>query len=126
MRSPRVLIVNADEEAPVGLVGAPLAGVFLFPAALTADCVDHDAAQTGHRREATYFGAQSFVEKTTTALSPLVLATLLTIGNTPDNPLGVRLVGPVASLFVLAGYVLFRGYRLPDEVPPAPMGDGAA
>ena len=100
----------------MALVGAPLAGVYLFPAALTADVADHDAALTGQRREASYFGAQSFVEKITSALSPLALTGLLALGNTVDDPLGVRLVGPVAALFVLLGWFLFRWYRLPDDV----------
>ena len=104
--------------AAMALIGAPLAGVYLFPAALTADVADYDETQTGMRREATYYGAQNFVEKTTGALSPLVLAGLLTLGNTAADPLGIRLVGPVAGAFVLAGHLLFRFYDLPDEVQP--------
>lgn len=98
------------------LIGAPLAGIYLFPAALTADIVDYDTTQTGMRREATYYGAQNFVEKTAGALSPLVLALLLMLGNSAGNPLGIRLVGPVAGAFVLGGYWLFRAYTLPDDV----------
>jgi GPH family glycoside/pentoside/hexuronide:cation symporter len=98
------------------VVGAPQAGVYLFPAALTADLADHDAVETGMRREATYFGAQNFVEKSAGALAPLLLAGLLTVGNTADDPWGIRLVGPLAGLLVLVGYVLFRSYRLPDEM----------
>jgi GPH family glycoside/pentoside/hexuronide:cation symporter len=102
----------------MALIGAPLAGVYLFPATLTADIADDDANQTGMQRQATYYGTQNFVEKTAGALSPLVLSLLLMVGNTADDPLGIRLVGPVAGLFVLLGYVTFRGYRLPDHVGP--------
>lgn len=104
------------------IVGAPQAGVYLFPAALTADVADHDHAETRLHREATYFGAQNFVEKTAGALAPLLLAGLLTLGNTADDPAGIRLVGPVAGLLVLAGYGLFRRYRLPDEILPVETG----
>jgi Na+/melibiose symporter-like transporter len=96
------------------LVGAPLAGVYLFPAPLLAEICDHDATVTGMRREATFFGAQSFAEKAASALAPLALALLLLLGNSAADPLGVRLVGPAAGLIVLAGYVLFRGYALTD------------
>ncbi|MCC6314387.1 MAG: MFS transporter [Thermomicrobiales bacterium] len=109
--------------AAMALVGAPMAGVYLFPAAITADVADHDASITGLRREASYFGAQNFVEKITSALSPLTLAGLLTLGNTAANPLGVRLVGPTAALFVLAGWFCFRSYHLPDDVLPTSGGD---
>lgn len=102
--------------AALALAGAPLVGVYLFPAALTADIVDDDALRTGMRREAMYFGTQNFVEKTTTALAPLLLGGLLALGRTAEDPLGIRLVGPVAALLVLAGWVVFRGYTLPDEV----------
>jgi GPH family glycoside/pentoside/hexuronide:cation symporter len=112
----------AQVLAAMALVGAPMAGVYLFPAALTADIADHDAALTGQRREASYFGAQGFVEKITSALSPLVLAGLLSLGNTAADPLGVRLVGPVAAGFVLLGWFLFRRYRLPDDVGAAAAG----
>jgi GPH family glycoside/pentoside/hexuronide:cation symporter len=98
------------------LIGAPLAGIYLFPAALTADIVDFDTTQTGLRREATYYGTQNFVEKTAGALSPLALALLLMLGNTASNPTGIRLVGPVAGLCILGGFWLFRSYTLPDDV----------
>jgi GPH family glycoside/pentoside/hexuronide:cation symporter len=98
-------------------IGVPLAGVYLFPTALTADIADDDAARTGMRREATYFGTQNFVEKLCTSVTPLLLAGLLALGNTAEDPLGIRLVGPAAGVVVLAGYLLFRGFDLPDEVP---------
>jgi len=100
----------------MAIVGAPLAGVFLFPTALTADLADGDANATGMRREGTYFGAQNFVEKTAGSLTPVVLGGLLLLGNTADDPVGIRLVGPVAAILVLIGYWLFRSYQLPDEI----------
>jgi GPH family glycoside/pentoside/hexuronide:cation symporter len=103
----------------VAVIGAPLAGLYLFPATLTADIVDDDSARTGLRREATYYGTQNFVEKTATAVAPLLLALVLQLGSTADDPLGIRLVGPVAGLLVFAAWVLFRSYRLPDQVVPA-------
>ena len=107
------------------IVGAPQAGVYLFPTALTADLADNDSLATGMRREATYFGAQNFVEKTAGSLTPLLLGGLLLLGRTADDPLGIRLVGPVAGVLVLTGYWLFRSYRLPDEVIPVAVVESA-
>lgn len=98
------------------VAGLPIAGNYLFPAPLIADIVDYDGIRTGLRREATYYGAQNFVEKTTSALAPLVLGLLLELGRTADDPLGVRLVGPVAGVLVLAGFLAFRRYDLSDDV----------
>jgi GPH family glycoside/pentoside/hexuronide:cation symporter len=113
---------EAQILATMVLVGAPLAGVYLFPAALTADLIDYDSTRTGLRREATYYGMQNFVEKTATSLAPLLLTSLLLLGRSEDDPLGIRLVGPVAGLVVFLGYLLFRGYDLADEVESQPAG----
>ncbi len=109
----------AQAVVAVAVVGAPLAGVFLFPTVLVAEIAEDEARRTGHRREATFFGAQGFVEKTTGALAPPLLAGLLTLGATAENPLGLRLLGPAAGLLVLLGWWLFRGYALDGD-------DGAA
>jgi Na+/melibiose symporter-like transporter len=106
--------------ATVAVIGAPVAGVYLFPSALTADIADYDTMQTGLRREGVYFGTQNFVEKTAGSAAPLILSALRLLGDTADDPLGIRLVGPVAGVLVLVGYVIFRRYDLPDEVPVPP------
>jgi GPH family glycoside/pentoside/hexuronide:cation symporter len=103
----------------VAAVSAPVAGVYLFPAALTADIADYDTVRTGLRREGMYFGAQNFVEKTSTAITPLLLTSMLALGRTAEDPLGIRVVGPVAGLLILTAYVVFRFYRLPDEISAA-------
>jgi glycoside/pentoside/hexuronide:cation symporter, GPH family len=106
---PQVLLVMA-------LVGVPLAGVFLFPGALVADICDHDARRTGARREATFYGAREFAEKTAASLAPLLLALVLMLGNSSADPLGIRLAGPLAASLVLGGYLIFRHYDLPEDV----------
>jgi GPH family glycoside/pentoside/hexuronide:cation symporter len=111
--------IPAEAQLVVAMVvvGLPIAGNYLFPAPLTADIIDYDELRTGLRREATYYGAQNFVEKTTTALTPLILGGLWMLGRTAEDPLGIRLVGPVAAILVLIGWLAFRKYDLPDDVP---------
>jgi glycoside/pentoside/hexuronide:cation symporter, GPH family len=99
------------------LVGAPIGGNFLFPVPLTADVIDDDSATTRHRREATYLGSSSFVQRTAIAVAPLVVVLLRLLGDTRGHTLGVRLVGPVAGVILVAAYLFFRAYDLPDEVP---------
>jgi GPH family glycoside/pentoside/hexuronide:cation symporter len=100
----------------VALVGAPIGAHFLFPVPLTADVIDDDSAKTKQRREATYLGAASFVERTATSIAPLVLVLLRLLGDTRGHTLGVRLAGPIGGLIILVAYVLFRAYDVPDEV----------
>jgi glycoside/pentoside/hexuronide:cation symporter, GPH family len=123
-----VPLVPAEAEllALMVVVGAPIAGNYLFPATLTADIIEDDSARTGLRREATYYGAQNLVEKTATSFAPLFLVTLLLLGDTSDDTLGIRLIGPAAGVIALFGYLIFRRYDLPDEghvspwAPPTP------
>jgi Na+/melibiose symporter-like transporter len=81
-----------------------------------ADIIDYDELRTGMRREAMYYGTQATLEKMASALFPAILAVLLTLGGTADNPLGIRLVGPVAGLSVLLAFFVFQRYSLPDTV----------
>ncbi len=97
-------------------LGLPLAPLQTFPNALIADLTDYDTLRTGERREGTYYATQAMFEKTASSLAPLLLAILLTLGSTTENPIGIRLVGPVAGLSTLIGYLAFRGFWLPDTV----------
>jgi GPH family glycoside/pentoside/hexuronide:cation symporter len=98
------------------LIGAPIGAHYLFPVPLTADVIDVDSAGTGQRREATYLGSSSFVERTATSLAPLLLVLLRLLRDTRGHTLGVRLVGPVGGLIILGAYLRFRAYDVPDEV----------
>jgi GPH family glycoside/pentoside/hexuronide:cation symporter len=100
----------------VAFMGVPMAAVFTFPNAIQADIIDYDELRTGMRREAVYYGTQATLEKTASALFPLILTSLLILGSTADNPVGIRLVGPVAGLSAMLGFLAFRGYWLPDTV----------
>lgn len=112
--------VNDFAEGMVfaGLIGVPMAAVFTFPNAIQADIIDYDAVLTGQRREAVYYATQATLEKIASAMFPLILALLLTLGSTPENPLGIRLVGPAGGLACALGLIAFRAYRLPDQVTP--------
>lgn len=106
----------AQSFALLGL-GAPLAGLFVFPNALMADIIDYDEQRTGERREAIYYGMQATLQKGGLGLAAGVFAmTLALFGKSAEDPLGIRLIGPVAGACALMGYAMFaRGYRLTDE-----------
>ena len=111
--------------AAMVLGGIPMAGVFLFPNVLTADIADDSAEKTGTRREAMFYGSQNMIEKFAISLGPLIFSIVLLAGDSAANPLGVRLVGPVAGLLVFAGFMAFRSYRLaPPDDPARPRAAG--
>ncbi|PKB64166.1 MAG: hypothetical protein BZY80_03620 [SAR202 cluster bacterium Io17-Chloro-G2] len=98
------------------LAGVPMAGVNMLPKAITADITDYDELRTGLRREGMFYATQNLFEKIGSSLSPLLLSLILLLGDTASNPLGIRLVGPVAGGLAFFGFWLFRGYRLPSTV----------
>ena len=98
------------------LAGLPMAAVFMLPKVLTADVADYDAILTGERREAMFYATQNFFEKITFSLPPLLLGYILQLGDTTENPLGIRLAPVVAGFLALLGIVLWHRYRLPDTV----------
>ena len=106
----------AQALALAAIAGAPMAGVFLLPAAIIADITDYDELRSGMRREGMFYAAQNLFEKIAGSFSPLMLALILSLGDTLEDPLGIRLVGPVAGAITFLGFWLFRGYRLPSTV----------
>jgi glycoside/pentoside/hexuronide:cation symporter, GPH family len=124
------VLASAQLLVVAALIGAPIGAHYLFPVPLTADVIDDDSTLTGQRREATYLGSSSFVQRTATGLAPLIVVLLRLLGDTRGHTLGVRLVGPVAGLTMLCAYLLFGAYALPDAVrdpvPPQAVVDSAA
>ena len=98
------------------IAGMPMAAVFLLPKGLTADIADYDALVRGERREAMFYATQNFFEKLTYALPPLLLSLILQLGDSAENPLGIRLAPLMAGALVLLGLSLWPRYRLPDTV----------
>lgn len=108
------------------IAGVAIAPVQTFPNALLADITDYDTVLTGQRREATFYATHETLQKIAGAAAPGLLTLLLLIGSTADDPLGIRLVGPVAGVLALAGYVVFRRYWLPDRVTAETVARGPA
>jgi GPH family glycoside/pentoside/hexuronide:cation symporter len=100
----------------VFIAGMPMAAVFLLPKGLTADIADYDALLRDERREAMFYSTQNFFEKVTYALPPLLLSLVLQLGDSAENPLGLRLAPVMAGVLVLLGFSLWPRYRLPDTV----------
>ena len=98
------------------IAGLPMAAVFMLPKGLTADIADYDAMLTGERREALFYATQNFFEKVTFALPPALLSLVLLLGDTTENPLGIRLAPVLAGVLALLGIVMWHRYRLPDTV----------
>ena len=114
-------LISTEHLVAQGLIfafiaGMPMAAIFLLPKGLTADIADYDAVLRDERREAMFYSTQNFFEKITYALPPLLLSLALQLGDSAENPLGIRLAPVMAGVLVLVGAVLWHKYRLPDTV----------
>ncbi len=93
------------------LLGLPIAGFLVMPFVLIGQMVDADAARTGANRAAMYFGIQGLITKGMYGVSSALLAYLFAAyGNSPEEPLGVLLIGPVAAVSCLVSTLIFLAY----------------
>ena len=65
-----------------------------------------------------FYATQNFFEKLTFALPPPVESWchILSLGDTTENPLGIRLAPVLAGVLAILGIALWHRYRLPDNV----------
>lgn len=100
-----------------GLLAVPISGLYVFPNALVGDIADYDELKTKKRREAMYYAGFGFMEKAAWAVSAFLVSIIFPVfGFTVENPLGIRLVGPIVGVISILGLLGFHYYRLPDAV----------
>jgi glycoside/pentoside/hexuronide:cation symporter, GPH family len=105
---------DAQARTLIWLSGLGFAALFVFPGAMMADVIDDDAARSGHRRAAAYYGMFKTLEKLAQGAAAVLFGVLLqTFGYTPERSLGIQLALPVAGLCALAGFaVIVSRYHL--------------
>jgi len=97
--------------AAFALFGIPAAGVMVMPHVLISQLIDADEQRTGAGRAAMFFGVQGLLTKWVYGVSIWIFTWLLArFGNSPDAPLGVILVGPVAAGFAAVAFGLYAFY----------------
>ncbi|WP_313891046.1 MFS transporter [Psychrobacillus sp.] len=92
------------------LISIPSAITGVLPNAIIADCAAHDAYTTGENREAMYFGIRSFLNKVGGTLAVILLPSILAIGKSTENDVGIRISAIVAALVVVASLIAFLKY----------------
>jgi Na+/melibiose symporter-like transporter len=88
----------------------PLAIFGIIPNAIIADIAEADGIKTGNFKAGIFFGARTFMSKVGQMLGALIFPSLLLLGKTPQNDIGVRITGVVAFGFCAAGLLLFLKY----------------
>ncbi|MDC7234375.1 MAG: MFS transporter, partial [Spirochaetales bacterium] len=93
------------------LLGIPMAIFGILPNAIVGDMAEADAVLTGKHRNAVYYGARTFMSKMGQMIGGLVFPSLLLLGSSSDNDIGIRMTGAVALIFVIAGFLFFLLYN---------------
>jgi GPH family glycoside/pentoside/hexuronide:cation symporter len=95
----------------MAVMGVAVAGFLVLPYVLISQVIDYDTAKTGSNRSAMYFGTQGFLTKWMYGLGGAVIAFLFArFGNSPEQPLGVLLMGPLAGVACLLSALIFTFY----------------
>ncbi len=104
--------VLAQSLALFLLVGASVSVLLLFPPAIVADLVAYDAGKTGRPRESLVYGLQGGIEKNAVMIATLAASLALEKGKEAGHTHGIRLVGLVAAVMILAGAAVFSRFPL--------------
>jgi Na+/melibiose symporter-like transporter len=92
------------------MMAIPLAVFGILPNAIIGDISEADAKVSGHHKTAIFYGARTFMSKLGQMVGGLVFPSLLLLGSTPQNDIGVRLTGIAAIVFVVIGLLFFLRY----------------
>ncbi|HEV2438461.1 MAG TPA: MFS transporter [bacterium] len=100
----------AQGYAVIVLAAVPLAGLLVLPNILLADIAEADGVASGEGREAMFYAVQGLALNGATALSSVLLGLLLSLGYSPGQALGLRLIPVVAGACTLAALLVFRSF----------------
>lgn len=94
----------------------PLACFGIIPNAIIADVVHAHEARTGQAQAGMFYAVRNFMMKLGVSLANLLFPSLLLLGNSIDNPMGVRGSAVCAFVFCLIGYGIFLQYQEPEVI----------
>ncbi len=97
----------------ITLQAVVLSGVTMLPPAFGAEITDYDESLTGQRREGAYYAAWGLLDQVVNGLAAALLPLLLLLGRSrsdPRGPLGVRIVGIISGILMLAAFFIFLNY----------------
>jgi Na+/melibiose symporter-like transporter len=94
----------------VVIAALPMAIFGILPNAIVADVAESHGIETGQYKAGIFFGARTFMMKMGIALANLLFPSLLLLGKSAANPVGIRASALCALGFCLLGMILFLRY----------------
>ena len=93
------------------LAAVPLAIFGILPNAMVADIAEADGIQTGNFKAGIFFGARTFMSKMGQSAAGIIFPSLLLLGRSVDNDLGIRLPALSAFFFLVFGLIFLLMYN---------------
>jgi glycoside/pentoside/hexuronide:cation symporter, GPH family len=93
------------------LAAFPLATFGILPNTIVADIVHKNETDTGKNQAGMYYAMTAFMMKVGVSLANLIFPSLLILGKSKTNPMGVQLTVLAAILFCSIGYLVFKKYE---------------
>ena len=90
---------------------APLATFGILPNAIIGDEVEREERDSGRMLAGMFYGVSAFTMKVGISLANLIFPSLLLLGKSVENPLGVQCTAVAALVFCLAGWWTFGKYQ---------------
>ncbi len=95
----------------VVLAAFPMAVFGILPNAIVGDLAESDGIVTGNYKAGTFYGARALMMKLGISLANLIFPSLLLLGKSVTDSLGIRITAVCAFAFCVIGMVLFLRYR---------------
>lgn len=96
------------------IVSFPFAAINILPQSVMSDIIQKDSIENGVNREGFFSATKTFIEKIAYSLAMVVVSSVLAIGKTGDEAvgmLGVKLTGVFAGVFSLISLICFMLYN---------------
>lgn len=105
------------------LLGIPAAPLLILPDSIISDITDYDEMVTGTRREAMHFASQGLLTRFASGIAVQIMGIILGVFGATysvteqfNGTLGLLLIGPVAAVCAIIGFIIFRYYPEQDVV----------
>ncbi|ERJ12578.1 MFS transporter [Haloplasma contractile] len=108
-------LIPLSDFAQIGLVvisiGIALAIFGILPNAIIADIAEYDHIKTNVSKEAMFFGTRTFMSKLGQMIAMFALTSFLTLGNSSDNPTGIRFAAFFCVGIAMLSFLIFLFYN---------------
>ncbi|MBK8473598.1 MAG: MFS transporter [Sphingobacteriales bacterium] len=93
------------------LASIPIAITSILPNAVVTDIIASDAQISGDHKAGQFFAVRTFMMKVGISLANLLFPSVLLLGKSTDNDLGIRFTALLAVCFCLAGVLFLTRYK---------------